>query len=174
MFSLFGLVYCYPSDHYCYLIVHLFVLQKVSKSKNPKKIEIPVVPSFSNPSPAAGATESKTIEEYDMGEALKELKQFFLVKGLIVAIHIYFDTVPPVLIQVITTPLALYKSHLIQSYLFGKQIVRPFPLPAGPFDSLKQQMEEIQQQSSDPPKKPRKKIDVEPTDYSALNSKESM
>lgn len=105
----------------------LFIDQKIrEKPDNGIKIKIPAVVSMGQVTAPAS---EKTVKEYDLAKNREHLKQNFM--GLVILGGIYYKwgSVMPLLLQLVMTPMSLYESPLVEIYIFGKTVSRPFPAP---------------------------------------------
>lgn len=77
-----------------------------------------------------------TLAEYDE-RALGQMRNQLLSRVLIIAaIHYYWGAAVPLVVQVVSTPLSLWKENLVRVYVRGETLKRPFPVPASPFAAL--------------------------------------
>jgi len=100
------------------------------------------VPLTQSAWPQAGAAERAddeeeiTVAEYDERE-LRKLRNQMLTRGaLVLAVHWYWAATVPLVIQVVSTPLSLWKEPLVRLYLRGEALRRPFVAPANPLQQL--------------------------------------
>jgi len=89
------------------------------------KIKIPAVTSMGKEvTPAC----EQTPKEYDMSKWKEDLKKAVMGPVILGFIYYKWQTLLPLVMQVLMTPLQLYEGQLCQIYLMGKTgITRPFP-----------------------------------------------
>jgi hypothetical protein len=117
----------------CFAILFLIYTKVKGKPDGGAKIKIPEVKQMGQVvSPAC----EQTPKEYDMAKVMEAMKQ--PVMGMVITCGIYYKwgTLLPLMMQLLMTPLTLYETPLFRIYILGKEMPRPFPVPAGPFDAL--------------------------------------
>jgi len=71
---------------------------------------------------APDGDEDITVLEHDERELAKMRNQFLTRAGIILAIHWYWGAAVPLVIQIVSTPLSLWKEPLVRAYLRGETL----------------------------------------------------
>lgn len=112
-------------------ILSFFVLFTIRKRitqmvDDGRKIKIPEVKQMGQ---VVSPSKEQTTKEYDMDQLNQAVKQpligFFIVGG----IYYKWQSLLPLAMQVLMTPMQLYESPLFRIHLLGKEMKRPFPTP---------------------------------------------
>jgi hypothetical protein len=117
------------------VVVLLMVKSKISKAASETKITVPkAAPS---PWSQSDETEEMTVEEYDTKEWSNLFYQGTLMQIAIIGFISYkFETVIPLISQVVMGPFRIYGHNLVKAHLLGQDVKRPFPAPKSPFADL--------------------------------------
>lgn len=110
----------------CMSLLGLLYNKIMSKPDDGVKITVPEVKQMGQVvSPAT----TQTSKEYDMTKLMEQGKQ--AVMGFVVLGGVYYkwETLMPLVLQVVMTPLQLYEAPLFQLHMLGKEVKRPFPTP---------------------------------------------
>jgi len=109
------------------LIALLFVRQKITeKADDGKKIKIPEVKQFGQ---VVTPAKEQTTKEYDLEQLNQAVKQPLIGFLIVGGIYYKWESLFPLIMQVLMSPLQLYESPLFQIHLMGKKKSRPFPAP---------------------------------------------
>jgi len=119
-------------------IILCYIYYKILNNKDTKIIQVKKQAQLGQSSPPEGEMESLTVQDYDFRELKSQATQLILRIAIISFIHFYWSLAVPLVIQLVSVPVSMYKAPLIQIYLLGKTIVRPFPPPPDPFDFMRQ------------------------------------
>jgi len=104
-----------------------------------KRVLVPAqAASAWSPADSTRSAENEAISalEYDERELSKLRNQALSKAAIILAIHWYWGAAVPLVIQVVSTPLSLWKEPLVQLYLRRQDLARPFPVAASPLAGL--------------------------------------
>eukprot|EP01125_Pyxidicula_operculata_P013525 TRINITY_DN448_c0_g1_i1.p1 TRINITY_DN448_c0_g1~~TRINITY_DN448_c0_g1_i1.p1 ORF type:complete len:273 (+),score=59.46 TRINITY_DN448_c0_g1_i1:37-855(+) len=137
--------------------VLFLVWNKIKNNPNDTKIKVKQEAKFGEL--PGDEMEEVTVTEYDTRELKNQVKQLFTKILIISAIHYKWGVAIPLALQLIHTPLTIYKDKLTRIHLFGEtgpEFKRPFPPPPSPFSGFTQAMEDM-----DPNKKKSKKLTPE-------------
>eukprot|EP01128_Nolandella_sp_AFSM9_P003284 TRINITY_DN139_c1_g4_i2.p1 TRINITY_DN139_c1_g4~~TRINITY_DN139_c1_g4_i2.p1 ORF type:complete len:179 (+),score=47.89 TRINITY_DN139_c1_g4_i2:63-599(+) len=86
--------------------------------------------------PEEGEMETITVAEYDSRKLVGMIKSLVMRVCIIGFIHYKWGSGVPLVIQLISTPMTLYKDPLTKIHILGqtgKELERPFKPPASPF-----------------------------------------
>eukprot|EP01123_Difflugia_compressa_P004132 TRINITY_DN15485_c0_g1_i1.p1 TRINITY_DN15485_c0_g1~~TRINITY_DN15485_c0_g1_i1.p1 ORF type:complete len:197 (-),score=46.45 TRINITY_DN15485_c0_g1_i1:43-633(-) len=116
-------------------LVLVYLRQQIIKNNDDRKIvEVKKQPQFGQQPPAEAEMEIITVQEYDQRELKSQFNQLIMRVIIMSFLHFYFNLSVPLVIQLVSIPVSLYKSPLVKVYIFGAILNRPFPQPPSPFD----------------------------------------
>jgi len=139
-------------------VILFFIRTKILENNDTKTIQVKKQASMGQAPPTEGEMETLTVQDYDQRELKTQITQLVMRICIISGLHFYFNMTVPLVIQLVSIPTSLYKAPLVQIYLLGKTVVRPFAPPPSPFDFSSMMPQPATGTSSGEEKKKEKKI----------------
>ncbi|KAL6075452.1 hypothetical protein QOT17_003487 [Balamuthia mandrillaris] len=134
------------------LLVATLLYFLITSRKQQDKVTVPPAAlPWGAPTPDTPAEPKEmTVEQYDLSELRKFVQQVLIVSAICGFIHYKWALCPPLFIQAVLAPMAVYNLPLFQLYLLGAvpegPLQRPFAPEPSPFAALFQQQQEEQPQ----------------------------
>jgi len=127
------------------LLFGLVIYKKIQRSSDFKRITAPVS-TFPFSGKNSSKTETITVQEYDEREMKNFLKGMIIFIVVILFLHLFYDYVVPLFVQIVVAPIKLYFLKLFQIYILGEtgpQYQRPFKVEESQFWKMLEQAKDL-------------------------------